>query len=372
MSRSKNSLTKAVSNWEDRHPDSAISLAQIPQCNHCRSFFSTEGALNSHISQRLDCRRFQKRRATVPAAPPLNLSGPPPDDVHMPARYDPFPSYVLPAQTSSSRSQTNLAGPSDSNQARQRVRRASGGAAHTTTNSAAGGPTNPTPSQHPPLDPDAEVVDEDDSAGRVYHVTKSKQADYERMLRTGSDNPFAPFVSELDWGMARWAKKTKTGDNSLTGLLDLPGVCSVESAVLRQLTINKQVVEKLGLSFKNARALNQIIDHELPETPNWTHTTLNMCGSDEQFDLFHRDVLACIRMLYGNPAFNKVMSYRPRKCYSDQRRGHRIYTELHTSDWWNNLQVSTTICFGSCINLMASTVGAARWLNNRPSPVCDR
>lgn len=226
MSRSKNSLTKAVSNWEDRHPDSAILLAQIPQCNHCRSFFSTEGALNSHISQRLDCRRFQKQRATVPAAPPLNLSGPPPDDIPMPAQYDPFPSYVIPAQPSSSRSQTNSAGSSNSNQPTERLRGAAGRTAQTpATRSATGAPTNPTPSQCPLPDPDAEVVDEDKLAGKVYGVAKSKKEDYEEMLRTGSSNLFAPFVSELDWGMARWAKKTKTGDNSLTGLLDLPGVC---------------------------------------------------------------------------------------------------------------------------------------------------
>ena len=46
----------------------------------------------------------------------------------------------------------------------------------------------------------------------------------ERMLQTANDNPFAPFTSRLDWEMACWAKKTKTGDNTLTSLLDIPEV----------------------------------------------------------------------------------------------------------------------------------------------------
>ncbi len=80
-----------------------------------------------------------------------------------------------------------------------------------------------------------------------------------------------------------------------------------------------------------------------------------MKDNDVEFDLFHRDILACIRMLYGNPAFSKVMSYRPRKCYADKGRQHRLFTELHTSNWWNEIQV--------CAAALASLVRCAEHLS---------
>jgi len=41
---------------------------------------------------------------------------------------------------------------------------------------------------------------------------------------SGSQNPFSPFASELDWRVAKWAIKEGIGHNSLDRLLGIPGV----------------------------------------------------------------------------------------------------------------------------------------------------
>lgn len=42
----------------------------------------------------------------------------------------------------------------------------------------------------------------------------------------GGANPYYPFVSRMDWLVARWAKLRGPGANAMTELLSLPGVRS--------------------------------------------------------------------------------------------------------------------------------------------------
>jgi hypothetical protein len=51
----------------------------------------------------------------------------------------------------------------------------------------------------------------------------SDNQEYAKKLN-GKGNIWAPFKSELDWRLARWAKKRGPGSNSFTELLDIPGV----------------------------------------------------------------------------------------------------------------------------------------------------
>ncbi|KAF8266678.1 hypothetical protein EI94DRAFT_1548979, partial [Lactarius quietus] len=52
-----------------------------------------------------------------------------------------------------------------------------------------------------------------------------------------------PFQSKHDWDFARWAKNQGPSSNAVTELLAIDGV-----------------VESLGLSFRNVRELNHMID----------------------------------------------------------------------------------------------------------------
>jgi hypothetical protein len=52
---------------------------------------------------------------------------------------------------------------------------------------------------------------------------------------------------------------------------------------------------------------------------------------------FYRDVLGCVRYLLRQIAYRDDLVYAPRREYDPS--GQRIYAEMHTADWWWDLQV---------------------------------
>jgi hypothetical protein len=69
------------------------------------------------------------------------------------------------------------------------------------------------------------------------------------------------------------------------------------------------VVNKLGLSYKNVRDLNKMIDKGLPGQPRFQSHDLKM-GS-ETVTMYSWDILQCIRVLYGNPDFAAQLIHKP-------------------------------------------------------------
>jgi len=52
---------------------------------------------------------------------------------------------------------------------------------------------------------------------------------------------------------------------------------------------------------------------------------------------FYHDVLGCVRYLLRQIAYRDDFVYAPRRKYDPS--GQRIYAEMHTADWWWDLQV---------------------------------
>lgn len=245
--QSKNALTRAIFRYEERTGAPLPPPFTPPKCDHCGSFFSTTRSLNSHISQRPLCKRFQKQREEVPAAPPLDLSNfelydvsslstdlnsfqEPSDGRGLSFRTygEDFADPGQPSSSTHSGVSTRPTGRSD--------RAAPGGASPQASRRVGTAAAAGNPQQEVRMDPDAEIVDEDVTAGHVYGRMESVRVDYEQMQQTAGSNPFAPFASRMDWEVARWAKKSKTGDNQLTGLLDIPGVRCAAAFVSSLLT----------------------------------------------------------------------------------------------------------------------------------------
>lgn len=59
----------------------------------------------------------------------------------------------------------------------------------------------------------------------------------------------------------------------------------------------------------------------------------------ENLELWRRNPVDCIRELFGNPAFKKVMQYAPERHFADQETKIRVYDEMWTADWWWDMQV---------------------------------
>ncbi|KAI0056853.1 hypothetical protein BV25DRAFT_1872634 [Artomyces pyxidatus] len=136
-------------------------------------------------------------------------------------------------------------------------------------------------------------------------------------------NVYHPFAHRMDWDVAQWAKELGPSQNAFTKLLAVPGV-----------------IEKLGLSYKDSRSLNQTID-SLPDCAHWQSSTFSIkdeAGVATEHVLHFRDPLESIKMLYSNPAFLEHMSYAPEEHFSDESMQHRIFSEMHTGNWWSRIQ----------------------------------
>ncbi|KAJ6573665.1 hypothetical protein B0H10DRAFT_2236943 [Mycena sp. CBHHK59/15] len=129
------------------------------------------------------------------------------------------------------------------------------------------------------------------------------------------DNIWAPFASKLEWELARWAKLRGPGSTAFTDLLKITGI-----------------TELLGLSYKNTRELNNIIDKKLPGRPKFRRKEIIVAG--EAYDVYFRDILECIKALYGDPEFAAHLKFAPERHYADKDETIRLYHDMHTGKWW--------------------------------------
>ncbi|KAI0686991.1 hypothetical protein C8Q76DRAFT_635698 [Earliella scabrosa] len=150
--------------------------------------------------------------------------------------------------------------------------------------------------------------------------TSSEYERYEEAVDSDGNNPYAPFRSRMDWEIARWAKMRGPGSTALSELLEI-----------------EELVTLLGLSFSNTRELNEIIDKKLSSgRPRFTRREIIVAG--EAFEVFYRDVILCIRALYGDPEFTGILVFTPERHYSDPDHTIQVYFDMHTGRWWWDTQ----------------------------------
>jgi hypothetical protein len=85
------------------------------------------------------------------------------------------------------------------------------------------------------------------------------------------------------------------------------------------------------------RELNRIIDDDMTGPPPFQCWEFDLGHENLQF--YCRDILQCIRTLYGDPEFVQDMTFAPERHYTDDTRACRIINEMYTGDWWWTLQV---------------------------------
>ena len=102
-----------------------------------------------------------------------------------------------------------------------------------------------------------------------------------------------------------------------------------------------QIVEKLGLSYKNTNELHSIIDEKIPNRrPTFRHLEAEVMG--EKFDLFARDIMECVTALWGDPEHAQYLCITPERHYADADKTVRLYFDMHTGKWWWGMQVCAT------------------------------
>ncbi|KAI0027825.1 hypothetical protein K488DRAFT_60342 [Vararia minispora EC-137] len=148
-------------------------------------------------------------------------------------------------------------------------------------------------------------------------------AQYEAALGPDSipdDNPFYPFVSQLDWEVACWAKTRGLGSTAFTDLLKIP-----------------EVIGRLGLSYHSSRDLNDTLRSSLPGRPSFSRSTIEVVG--QTYELYLRDAMECVKALYSSPEFAAELVFAPVKHFASIN-GERIrmYSDMHTGKWWWQIQ----------------------------------
>ncbi|EIW74923.1 hypothetical protein CONPUDRAFT_93688 [Coniophora puteana RWD-64-598 SS2] len=136
-----------------------------------------------------------------------------------------------------------------------------------------------------------------------------------------ADNVWAPFASQTDYETARWAKLRGPGSTAFTDLLKVPGVC-----------------DRLGLSYQNSQELNKIIDTQIPHRrPRFKQDEIVIAG--EAYDVYYRDIIECVRALYGDPDLAQYLVFQPERHYTDADKTSRLYHDMHTGKWWWETQI---------------------------------
>ncbi|KAG1893712.1 uncharacterized protein F5891DRAFT_1131171 [Suillus fuscotomentosus] len=104
-------------------------------------------------------------------------------------------------------------------------------------------------------------------------------------------NIYAPFPSRIDWDIAKWVKLHGPSSTAFTDLLGIDG-------------------------FK--------------------HKQIIVTG--EAFDVFYRDIIECIKVLYGNPDFADFLVFVPEHHYADEDQTVQLFHDMHTGQWWWDTQ----------------------------------
>lgn len=65
--------------------------------------------------------------------------------------------------------------------------------------------------------------------------------------------------------------------------------------------------------------------------------------SGEAVELYSRDIIECIRALWGDPEFSEDLILEPERLYADEDMTIRIFHDMNTGNWWWNTQVRCLI-----------------------------
>ncbi|KAJ3715707.1 hypothetical protein C8R42DRAFT_725514 [Lentinula raphanica] len=164
----------------------------------------------------------------------------------------------------------------------------------------------PDPRAGAPIGAQANVMDEN---SQYYHTVPGAAV-----------NQWAPFESEVDWKIAHWAKLRGPSSTALSELLAMDGVC-----------------EKLNLSYRSANQLNAIIDKDLPSVrPKFRRQEITVQG--QSYEMYFRDILECIKSLYGDAEFAEYLKFAPERHYESADRSEALYHDMHTTGWWWSTQ----------------------------------
>lgn len=152
----------------------------------------------------------------------------------------------------------------------------------------------------------------------------------DRVVLNEDSSPWAPFVNPHDFKTGSWFIR-----NGATGQMITEGF---NSGILSP-------TEEKKVSFSSPYTLKALVDAMEPDmgTKSWKEGRARFFADvKNEWKLFYyRDVVKMIQQIFRQPAYKEHLIYSPVKEFNG--KGGRVYSDLHTADWWWRKQVSRTV-----------------------------
>lgn len=133
------------------------------------------------------------------------------------------------------------------------------------------------------------------------------------------DDPWAPFSSAHGFKLASWFIQGKVPKSRINGYFS-SGLGNPASA-----------------GYSSMHTLENHLRFLDPYSPYLQWFEGQVEGGVRTLPFFYRNVLDCVRYLLRQIAYREDLVYAPRREYDPD--GQRIYAEMHTADWWWDVQV---------------------------------
>jgi len=148
---------------------------------------------------------------------------------------------------------------------------------------------------------------------------RGEVAGYTELNKAMTDDPWSPFSSENNFNLASWFVRSKVAKSQIDAYF-AEGLGSTDSR-----------------SFRSAYTLRQLLDIRDPfrEYLVWAEASIDDGRHATTF--YNRNIIDCARYLIHHVAYSSDMVYIPIREYDSS--GERLYSEMHTADWWWHMQV---------------------------------
>jgi len=143
--------------------------------------------------------------------------------------------------------------------------------------------------------------------------------EYKEECRDLCENPWAPFASAQGFKLASWFIESKVSKTRINDYF------------------SNGIGNSTSVGYSSMHTLENLLRHLDPYSPYLQWLEGHVEDGQRTLPFFYRNVLDCVRYLLRQIAYGDNLVYTPR-CEYDQS-GQRIYTEMHTADWWWDVQV---------------------------------
>ncbi|KAH8147002.1 uncharacterized protein LAJ45_08801 [Morchella importuna] len=131
-------------------------------------------------------------------------------------------------------------------------------------------------------------------------------------------NPWQPFKSAKEFELSRWFLRSHISQGQIDDFFRAAGA-------------GKGSYHN-GKGF--TRHLDEMVSRDGLGRESWMHSEVELGG--EKIAYYYRDPMSVVRFLLGQRAFRESLVYAPTMEYNEL--GERMYGEMHTADWWWEMQ----------------------------------